>query len=74
VDDKWLAVLLGISRHQSYREMADDIGRSLGAVQNIINELERAGMVVKPEEKKARSAELTPLGKSVLVQNGLPVG
>ena len=69
-------VLLGIDASKTYREIADDMGKSHGMVQYYLREvLEPQGYVsheVNPKtgRAKARSLKLTDKGKKALKEEG----
>jgi predicted transcriptional regulator len=71
LSDQHLMVLLGISRHQSIREIAAIIGRAVGTVQQRLHDLEEAGLISKSVARKARNRYLTSSGQALLQQRRL---
>ena len=66
LNDEQLMILVGINKHKSYREMAEDIGRSLRTVQVRIVELMNEGYIEENGSHMARSRTLTTNGKELL--------
>ncbi len=52
-----------IARRRSYREMARHLGVALATIQHRVRRLKRAGFIVGPPTRKARSLALTPKGQ-----------
>jgi transposase len=74
IRDVDLMVLRFIQLGWSIREIAADIGKSIGTVQDILKVLEELGYVDNPyllgEGRKARSRSVTDKGKQVLHDKG----
>jgi transposase len=71
ITDEHLVVLLGLLNRRSYREIADEIGKSAGYVQIRVTDLERMGHILPNDTKKARSRTISSKGHALLKKNNL---
>jgi len=75
ITDQHLLTLVGVNKHYSFREIASTLGRSIGTVQQRMDDLVKEGYLIKPEKSveksQARGYALTPQGKEVLAKNNL---
>ncbi|MDD1750448.1 MAG: hypothetical protein LUO89_11305 [Methanothrix sp.] len=66
-----IGVLKGILEHKSIEEIGVDIGKSIGWVHHLMEDLEEVGYVVQTKPRGARTREVTTAGRQYLQANGL---
>ena len=66
LEDSHTTVLQGVKDRKSFREIAKELGCSVGTVQLRMRDLEILHMVMIPKEVKARARTLTPRGEHYL--------
>lgn len=72
MDAQLLLVLTYTHRKFSIREIAFEIGKTIGTVQQCLKELEESGYVINPAgPRKARSRQLTEAGIALLKSQNL---
>jgi hypothetical protein len=75
ITDQHMIVLLGIRDSESYRGIAETLGRAIGTVQILVSELDAMEMIYKPhpDKKEAKPWRITPTGKKCLEAHGYAV-
>lgn len=71
ITDEHLVVLLGLLNRRSYREIAQEIGKSAGYIQIRVSDLERMGYILPNLTKKARSRVISSNGHALLKKNNM---